>query len=75
MAQVEQSRPIMLGRQRHWPPKGSQESLSAPTSWHAHGRAPLLKKEEREMAELRQKGEALEGLGEGGREGDSGQLE
>lgn len=47
-------------------------SLSAPTSWQAQGNAPLLKKADRETAELRQKGEAVEGL-EGGRQGGRGE--
>lgn len=63
---MEQSRPITFGRQWHWPPNASQASLSAPTSWQAHGTAPLLKKADRDTAELRQNGEALGKL-QGGR--------
>lgn len=40
-------------------------SLSAPTSWQPQGRAPLLKKADRETAELRQNGEAEELRGRG----------
>lgn len=61
---MEQSRPITCGLQRHWPPNGSQVSLSAPTSWQAQGMAPLLRKADRDTAELRQNGEAAEGLEE-----------
>lgn len=64
MAHIEQSRPITFGRQRHWPPNNSQASLSAPTSWQAQGMAPLLRKADRDTAELRQNGEAVEGLEE-----------
>ncbi|TNN80045.1 hypothetical protein EYF80_009696 [Liparis tanakae] len=65
---MEQSRPITSGRQRHWPPNWSQVSLSAPTSWQAQGIAPLLKKADRDTAELRQNGEAVDGLQGGGEE-------
>lgn len=65
---MEQSRPITLGRQWHWPPKGWQVSLSAPLWWQPQGSAPLLKNAEREMAERRQKGEEVEGLWERWRE-------
>lgn len=61
---MEQSRPITFGLQRHWPPNGSQASLSAPTSWQAQGTAPLLRKADRDMAEPRQNGAAAEGLEE-----------
>lgn len=59
-----QSRPITFGRQRHWPPNGSQVSLSAPTSWQPHGKAPLLKNADRDTAEVRQKAEEVEELQE-----------
>lgn len=61
VAHMEHSRPITFGLQWHWPPNCSQVSLSAPSSWQAQGIAPLLKKADRDTAELRQNGEAEDG--------------